>query len=72
MPLRSANEEAIVLSITETAAQNWAAICAISSEISIVGLVVEHPAFEVELTGEYDALEIEQLLKCGHVCAPLG
>jgi hypothetical protein len=40
--------------------------------MSIVGLVVEHPAFEVELTGEYDALEIEQLLKCGHVCAPLG
>jgi hypothetical protein len=32
-------------------------------------LVVEHPAFAVELTGDYNALEIEQLLKCGHVCS---
>src|SRR5215212_6576109 len=37
-----------------------------------LGLVVEHPAFEVELTGDYDALEIQQLLKCGHGCALLS
>src|SRR5215204_6674831 len=37
-----------------------------------LGLVVEHPAFEVELTGDYDALKIEQLLKCGHECVLLS
>jgi hypothetical protein len=36
MPLRSANEEAKVFDITETAAQTWAVLCAISSDISIL------------------------------------